>query len=296
MLEGVEPFHEQRFSMRPIGSLNNKASNLQIQNQLNNTSEQLKKVFQRLSSAQRINQASDDAAGLAISQGMLGQLNGLNMAERNVMDGSSVAQLMDSYSGGINQDLQRMRELAVQASSGTLGDSERSMLNEEFSQLQQNIGSSIQSASFNGQPLLSAEGSIGIKADANDAAAISIPTVDMAADSATGIGAVLDNGAFNIASQGGASSAIAALDGAIGKVGSARATVGATASRLESAADGIRGVAQAQAESRGRIMDADFAREASQMSALQIRQQAGVAMMGQANSMNSAFVMGLLGR
>lgn len=270
-------------------------STLPLQNQLSTTNDQLKKVFDRLSSALRINQASDDAAGLAISEQMLSQLNGLNMAERNTNDGLSVTGLADAYLGGVNGDLQRMRELAVQSANGTYGAAERSAMNQEFAQLQQGIGSTLSSANFNGQPLFSQTGSIGIQAGANGGQTINIPTRDLLANDANGVGGVLDNDSLNIGTSAGAQSALSALGDAIGRVGTARSEIGASANQLEGAISNIQGMATAQAESRGRIVDADYARETSRLGALSIRQQAGSALLGQAGKMNSAFVLSLLG-
>ena len=277
-----------------INPINN-ANTLYTQNIIGKNNEQLNKIFERLSSAQRINQASDDAAGLAIAERMLAQLNALNMAERNTMDGRSVSQLADAYSSGIGSDLQRMRELAVQSSNGTLTDSDRAALNEEFTALQENISSTISSADFNGTPLLSQDGSINIQAGANEGDTIGIPTTDLGANSTTGIGAYLDSATFNISSAANAQAALSGLDEAISRVDSNRATIGATANRLDFAANGIQDVALAQAQSRGRIVDADYARETSSLASLQIRQQSAIGLLGHASNMNAGLVSKLLG-
>jgi flagellin len=187
-----------------------------------------------------------------------------------------------------------MRELAVQASSGTLTDSDRAALNTEFTQLQANISDTIDSASFNGQPLLSQDGSIQVTTDANASTSVDIPTVDMAANSATGIGAYLDSSTFNINNVTNAQVAIGGIDEAINRVETNRAEIGASASRLDSAVGSIQAIAEAQATSRARIVDADFARETANQSALQIRQQAGISLLGQGN-LNSSLVSALLG-
>lgn len=273
----------------------NKAASLFGQHQIGRANTELHSVFAKLSSGQRINQAKDDAAGLAVAQLMLGQYRGLGMAERNAMDGGSLVQIADSYSGSINDSLQRMRELAVQAGNGTLGDSERQLLNDEFAQLQQEIGTNIQSASFGDQALLSGGGSVRIQAGANAGDGLEIQLGNLASSGPEGIGGVLDNASFNILSSSSALSALDGLDQAMQRVGQTRANLGASANRLDAAISGIQSGAMAQAASYGQIMDADYARETARSTGLMLRMQAGIGIHGQAGNLNSALVRGLLG-
>lgn len=265
------------------------------QQPLARSNDELKTAFARLSSGQRINQAKDDAAGLAVAQLMLGQYRGLGMAERNAMDGGSLVQIADSYSSAIGDNLQRMRELAVQAGNGTLGDSEREMLNAEFAQLQGEIGASIDSASFGDQKLLAGGGQVRIQAGANEGDGLDIQLANLASTGPDGLGAVLDNASFNISSPTSALSAISGLDGAVQTLGKTRASLGASANRLDAAISGIQSGQVAQAASYGQIMDADFARETARSSSAMIRQQSGIGMQAQAARMNAALVGGLLG-
>ncbi|MBF0257142.1 MAG: flagellin FliC, partial [Gammaproteobacteria bacterium] len=133
-------------------SANSELFTAPLQNRLGKTNTQMQEVMQRLSSGQRINQAKDDAAGLAIAERMLSQLRGMDMAERNVMDASSVMNVADAYAGNLNDSLMRMQELAVQSANGLYSDSDRALMQKEFSQLQTEVSDTLGRAEFNGRP------------------------------------------------------------------------------------------------------------------------------------------------
>jgi flagellin len=243
----------------------------------------LNQTYERLASGQKINSASDNAAGLAVVERMLSELNGFDQAMRNASDGISVVQTADSYVTGISDDLQRMRELAVQSANGTLNSADRASLNKEFTSLQENINKRIDTADYNGQKLLTEDGSIDIQVDASagEQNQIAIRTQDLSAATDTGIGAVLDSG-MDINSQDGAYSALAAIDDAL-------STVNAYIRNLQD-----RFVASSAA--RSRILDTDYAQETARQAANQIREQANIAMLGQANQMLPQMVTSLLNR
>jgi flagellin len=257
----------------------------------------LNQTYERLASGQKINSASDNAAGLAVVERMLSELNGFDQAMRNASDGISVVQTADSYVTGISDDLQRMRELAVQSANGTLNSADRASLNKEFTSLQENINKRIDTADYNGQKLLTEDGSIDIQVDASagEQNQIAIRTQDLSAATDTGIGAVLDSG-MDINSQDGAYSALAAIDDALSTVNAYRADLGASENRFDSNIRNLQDRFVASSAARSRILDTDYAQETARQAANQIREQANIAMLGQANQMLPQMVTSLLNR
>lgn len=258
--------------------------------------QQLQKTQERLSSGLRIKTAADDPAGLAVATRMLSQLNGMNQSTRNSMDGLSMTEVAESAFTNVNSDLQRMRELSVQAANGTLTDSDRQALNAEFGQLQTNISNTLQSTDFNGQKLLSEDGTTTVQSGGNASQdqQITISRVDMTANNAQGIGEALDTSAFNISSPGGAQNAISRLDEMINRVSTNRSDFGALANRLDSNMRNQMDNFVATSASKSRIADADMARESTGLSKALIQQQANMAMLGQAKGMMPAMVQSLL--
>ena len=259
-------------------------------------------AMERLSTGQRINSAGDDAAGLAISSRMTAQVNGLNMAVRNVNDGISMIQTADGAIKEISSMLQRMRELTVQAASlATMGSSDLTATNTEFEALTSQIDLIATSTEWNGTKLL--DGSLGSKnihVGANASQVIAIEFADFntnaGATEATGAGsAALD--LFNdidgstdgtdldgLATTGSAHDTnLGYLDTIIDRVNAHRATLGATINRLEYAADNLSNVSQNTSASKSRILDADYAAETTELARTQIIQQAATAMLSQAN-------------
>ncbi len=282
-------------------------------------------AMERLSTGQRINSAADDAAGLAISSKMTSQIRGLDQAVRNGNDAISMIQTADGAMVEVTNMLQRMRELTVQAATGTNGTADLAALNTEFEALTAQIQSISVNTEWNGKKLLDGSaGSIAFQVGANASQTVSIefadlnvnfgdPTANAGADEATVAGtsanaaadldiftnlgtaiASTDGNAGNASdedidldaqvvtgsSQG---TTLGYIDTALARVSSHRATLGATINRLEYAVDNLANVSQNTAASRSRILDADYATESTELARTQIIQQAGTAMLAQAN-------------
>ena len=263
-------------------SINTNIMSLNAQRNLNNTNLTMAVSLQRLSSGLRVNSAKDDAAGLAIAERMNAQVRGLSVAIRNANDGISLAQTTEGALGSITESLQRMRELAIQSANGTNTSADRVSLNAEYTQLATEITRIVNSTTFNGQAILAgAAGSkvfqTGPNGTVNDQ--ITVTTTDMTG--ATGLtnatGTTITTSALSQASIG-------LIDTALDTVNSERGTLGAVQSRIESAIRSLESTRENTAAARGRIMDADFAAETANLTRAQILQQAGVAMLAQANT------------
>jgi flagellin len=244
--------------------------------------------MQRLSSGLRINSAKDDAAGLAIAERMNAQVRGMNVAVRNANDGTSLAQTAEGALGKVSDALQRMRELAVQARNATNSSSDKDSLNKEFQQLSSEITRVIGGTTFNGQTIIGSNAGakdfqIGANTTTNDV--ITVTTTNMNNDASitavTGASSKIDSTqtAANI------KSVIDNIDGAIDRVNSERAMYGATQSRFDSVISNLQVSVENQTAARSRIMDTDFAQETANLSRAQILQQAGNAMIAQANQL-----------
>jgi len=244
--------------------------------------------MQRLSSGLRVNSAKDDAAGLAIAERMNSQVRGMNVAIRNANDGISLAQTAEGALGKVGDALQRMRELAVQARNASNSSSDKDSLNKEFQQLSSEIKRVIAGTTFNGQAMIGSNAGakgfqIGANTTANDT--ITVTTSNMNSDASitavTGASSKIDS-TQNAASL---KSVIDNIDGAIDKVNSERAMYGASQSRFDSVVSNLQVSIENQTSARSRIMDADFAIETANLSRAQILQQAGNAMIAQANQL-----------
>jgi len=257
---------------------------LTAQRNLNASQIELATSMQRLSSGLRVNSAKDDAAGLAIAERMNSQVRGMNVAIRNANDGISLSQTAEGGLQEVSNMLQRMRELSVQSANGTNSDADRNNLNLEFQQLNAEITRIATTTEFNGQALLTGAAPFDFQVGANRGAN-NILTINGAAIVAAG---------GTISTLGGAQSSISVIDGVISAVTTARATFGAMQSRFESAISNLQIGMENTAAARGRIMDADFAVETANMTRAQILQQAGNAMVSQANSAPQS-VLQLLG-
>jgi flagellin len=249
--------------------------------------------FNRLSSGLRINSAKDDAAGLAISESLKSQIRSFNVAERNASDGISMAQTAEGSLGEVHDILGRMRELATQASNGTLTSADRGFLQTEFSALQSEITRIQGSSKFNGRQLVGSTAEtitlqVGLDNTSSDQIQVTLGGVSLATISSTG-GATLSGST--------ASSALAALstiDTAIGDVSTARATFGAAMNRLETAQSSIQTMRLNLSAANSRIRDVDVAQETSSLSRNQVLTQAGVSVLAQANQLPQ-LAFGLLG-
>jgi flagellin len=268
-------------------SVNTNVTSLNAQRNLSMTQSQLSTSMQRLSSGLRVNSAKDDAAGLAISERMNAQVRGMNVAIRNANDGISLAQTAEGALGKVGDSLQRMRELAVQARNSTNSGSDKDSLDKEYQQLASEITRVLGGTTSNGAAILGGSAGakdfqIGANTTTNDV--ITVTTTDMTGDAsitAVTTGAVIDS-TTNTTSL---ATVIDNIDGAINKVNSERALYGATQNRFDSVISNLQTSVENQSAAKSRITDADFASETSNLSRAQILQQAGTAMVAQANQL-----------
>jgi flagellin len=241
--------------------------------------------IQRLSSGLRVNSAKDDAAGLAIANRMDAQVRGMNVAIRNANDGISLAQTGEGALGKVTDMLQRMRELAVQSANATNSSSDRTSLDSEYSQLAKEITRTLGATAFNGTTLLNSAATLSFQIGAGTSTVtdqIAINLSDMTSTSGSLATAVASTSGISTASA--ATSAMTAIDNALDQVNSARATFGAMQNRFESVISNLQVAAENQTAAKSRIMDADFAQETAKLTRAQILQQAGTAMLAQANA------------
>jgi len=275
-----------------LSILTNTAS-LDAQRNLSKTGAALQSNYAKLSSGQRINNASDDAAGLAISERMKSQIRSMSQAERNANDGQS---LLQTAEGAMNENsgiLTRMRELSMQSANGTLGDDERDALNTEFTQLRDEIDRISSVTEFNGTKLLDGSNTDGFKfqvgignsdSDTITAKMVSMTSAKYGADG-------LDLTALDIGKTGGADGARAALetlDKALAATSSSRATLGATQNRLTVTVSNLQSANVNLSAANSRIRDVDVAEESASMTRNNVLSQAGMAVLAQANQLPSA--------
>jgi flagellin len=265
-----------------MSTINTNVQSLNAQRNLAQSSGSLATSMQRLSSGLRVNTAKDDAAGLAIAERMNAQVKGMNVAIRNANDGISLAQTAEGALGKVGDALQRMRELAVQSANGSNSADDRANLDEEYQELALEVTRVLDGTKFNGTNLLNAAATLTFQVGADNVAEdqIDIATTDLTGGA--GITAVV---AGNISSDTNALTAMDNLDDAIDEITTARATFGAKQNRFDSVIANLQVSSENLAASRGRIMDANFAVETSNLSRGQILQQAGTAMVAQANQL-----------
>jgi flagellin len=265
--------------------INTNLMSLNAQGNLAATKKDLSTAIQRLSTGLRVNSAKDDAAGLAIANRMDAQARGMNVAVRNANDGISLAQTAEGALGKVTDMMQRMRELAVQSANASNTATDRGSLNAEFTQLAQEVDRTLLSTRFNGQAILAGSaGALQFQIGANNAATdqLTITTTNMA--TATTIAAITVSTAGIGTSAANANAMITALDTALDTINSERATYGAVQNRFEAVIANLQISAENQTAAKSRIMDADFAKETASLTRAQILQQAGTAMLAQANS------------
>jgi len=299
-------------------SVTTNIQSMNAQRNLGGSQSALATSMQRLSSGLRVNSAKDDAAGLAIAERMNAQVKGMNVAVRNANDGISLSQTAEGALGKVGDMLQRMRELAVQSRNATNSDGDRANLNKEFAELQKEIDRTVKNTSFNGKKLFATGGTdlefqVGDKTTANDRITVSstvlegtaisagsaIDTASTAITDADVMGTVVGgwdgtngvsiggtaSGGTAVASTSQIDDAIKVIDRALDVVNDKRATFGAVQNRFENVIANLQVNVENTAASRGRIMDADFAAETANLSRAQILQQAGTAMVSQANQL-----------
>jgi flagellin len=252
---------------------------------LSHTESKLATSMERLSSGYRINRAADDAAGLAISERLRGQINGLEQSQRNVQDAVSLVQTAEGSLTEVHAMLQRVRELAVQYKTGSLSTADRTAIQSEVYQLASEIERIGQSAEFNGIKLLNSSQTISFQVGAQDGQTITVTTVSLG--SSTGVGTQF----FALSSTG--STDISEIDAAIDNVSAQRAQFGAVQNRLEYTLQNAAIYQENLTASESRVRDVDMAAEMVQFTKLQILQNAGTSMLAQANQ-SSQGVLSLL--
>jgi len=268
--------------------INTNLNSLNAQRNAGTSAMSLTTSMQRLSSGLRVNSAKDDAAGLAIAERMNAQTRGMNVAVRNANDGISLAQTAEGALGKVGDALQRMRELAVQARNATNSSSDKDSLNKEFAQLSSEITRVLGGTTFNGQTILGSNAGakafqIGANTTENDT--ITVSTTNMGNDGSISAVTASTVTIGSSASTGAIATVIDNIDAAIDKVNGERAMYGATQSRFDSVISNLQVSIENQTAARSRIMDADFAIETANLSRAQILQQAGNAMIAQANQL-----------
>ncbi len=273
--------------------INTNVMSLNSQRALNMSQKSMATSLERLSSGLRVNRAADDAAGLAIAERFTSQVRGLSQAVRNANDGISMVQTGEGAMSELTNAMQRMRELAVQAANGIYNATDRASLDTEYQELVNEIDRIINATEFNSLPILASTNSIdfqvGFKSSANDT--ITLNTSDLTTDAAI---TPITDGTSDITLSDNALAALGELDTAINQITSLRANFGAAQNRLESTIRNLENVVENQSAARSRIMDADFAKETAELTRTQILQQAGTAMLAQANQLPGN-VLSLLG-
>lgn len=264
--------------------INTNLASINSQRMLDRTQTDLKTSMERLSSGLRVNSAKDDAAGLAIANRMASQIGGMAVAIRNANDGISLAQNAESAMGVLTNTMQRMRDLAVQsANDGSVTGADRDKLNEEFKQLNSELTRIITSTEFNGKKIIngSLAGGVAMQVGANTASdnRIAISVANLASVITSVTIASIGSGATAV----GARAAIDAIDNAIKAVDTSRAKLGAIQNRFTTTISNLQSSIENQSAAKSRITDADFAMETANLSRNQILQQAGTAMLAQAN-------------
>ncbi|NLO98276.1 MAG: flagellin [Peptococcaceae bacterium] len=268
--------------------LNTNIASLNTQRNLFATNNAMQKSLEKLSSGYRINRAADDAAGLAISETMKAQINGLNQAKRNAQDGISLIQTAEGALNEIHAILQRLNQLAVQASNGTYADGDLENIQAEVDSLLDEIDHIAESTKFNGKDLLSDTAStitLQIGATSSDRMEIALSSATVTSLSIEGI---------SLTSAASATAALNAISSAIETISTARAELGAYQNRLEHIINNLGTTAENLTAANSRIRDVDMAAEMSEFTKNQVLNQAGVAMLAQAN-MAPQSILKLLG-
>ncbi|NLD56354.1 MAG: flagellin FliC [Burkholderiaceae bacterium] len=272
--------------------INTNMVSLNAQRNLSTTNADVATAVQRLSSGLRVNSAKDDAAGIAIAERMQSQIKGMNVAIRNANDGISFGQVAEGALGKMSDMLQRMRELAVQSANGTNSDGDRANLDLEYQQLATEISRTVQNTRFNGYAVLAALTAhtfhIGAGNDANDR--ITMNSSNMTTEATmTALFSFTTPPTIpapsNILTQAASQGVLPQIDAALTTINSERANFGAIQNRFEAVIENLQVAAENQTAARSRIMDADFAAETAALTRAQVLQQAGTAMLAQANQL-----------
>ena len=263
--------------------INSNIMSLNAQRNLGSTQSQMSQALQRLSSGLRVNSAKDDAAGMAIAETMTAAIRGSQQGIRNANDGISLAQTAEAAVGAIVSSLQRIREIAVQSSSDGISNDERALLQVEVNELVTEIQRVVDGTQFTNTQLLDGSGGtltfqVGYRNDAND-------RIDLAVGTAANLTTLESYAAIDVSSAAAAQAVLTDIDTDLDTVADARSTFGAIQNRFEAAIRSLETYVESMSAARSRIVDADFAAETANLTRVQILQQAGVAMLAQANTM-----------
>jgi len=274
-------------------SINSNLNAVSAQRNLSRASGSSNERLEKLASAIEINDASDDAAGLAISEGLRTQIRGASQALQNTQDGISLIQTAEGGAEVVSENLQRIRELSLQAANGSLGDSEREIIQEEVNQLVEQIDSTTEQVEFNGQNLLNgdiseANGGAEIQAGANRDETVNL-TVEAQDSDSLGVQDV------DLTTAEGAQQALEDTTNAINQVSTERADLGAQQNRLESTVDFLQITEQNQQASESRIRDADLAQVTTNRATDTILTQSSTSVLAQANNLQGQSALQLLG-
>lgn len=262
--------------------INTNTAALNAQRTLSNTTRAQQASLERLSSGNRINKSGDDAAGLAISENLRAQIRGLRQAKRNASDGVSLVQVTEGGLNEISNILIRLRELAVQAASDTIGDTERSFTDREFQSLKSEVQRIAENTTFNGIPLLSGRENpidiqVGVQNKANDRLSYDTAFANVQVEA---LG--LTDGM--VGSKVGAQTSLGQIDASLKHVNEVRSTLGAMQNRLQSTINNLSIYDENLSAANSRIRDVDIAEESSEITKQNILQQSGVSVLAQANS------------
>jgi flagellin len=271
--------------------INNNIQALNAYNNLSKNQFKSSRNLERLSSGLRINRASDDAAGLAISEKMRGQIRGLSMAEKNTMDGISLLQTAEGALSSVHEMLQRMRELAVQAANDTYVTADRKEIQEEINQLINSINDVAENTQFNTKPLLNGDyktsgQGLFLQIGANTGQSVELLIGEMSASSiGTVSGSTTTVASLNVTTRSGASMGITTVNNAIEQVASLRSKIGALQNRLEHTMNNLAVARENLTAAESRIRDTDMALEMTEFTRNNIINQAATAMLAQANQL-----------
>lgn len=260
------------------------ANNGRVQSNLHKIGSSLEKTLGRIASGHRVNSAGDDAAALAISEGLRAELRSTRQAERNVNDGISLLQTADAALSQTGDLLARSRELAVQSANDTLSDEQRQSIQTEFNQLRAEIDRIAGTTEFNGKQLLDGSGgSTDLQVGPDSGDQISVSATDATASS-IGIGTT------DLSSKAGALAALSEIDSAMASVSASRGELGASQNRLAITAQSLSARAEATTASRSRLIDADFALETANLVSQQIQNKAAISVLGISKRSPAAFL------
>lgn len=262
--------------------INTNVAAINARRMLTASTENTSKSLERLSSGSRINKSGDDAAGLAISENLRAQIRGLRQAKRNASDGISLVQVTEGGLNEISNILVRLRELAVQAASDTIGDTERAFTDREFQSLKEEIQRISETTNFNGTPVLSGREQpidiqVGIYNSSNDRLSYDTKFADSRLNA---LGITEDT----VISKAGAQMSLSKLDAGMKQVSEVRSTLGAMQNRLQSTINNLAISDENLSAANSRIRDVDVAEESSELVKQNILQQAGVSVLSQANT------------